>query len=81
MGSRVLSTYPDLATYLLESGDTQARLAVAVGANQAHISRIAAGDAVPRPALAIRIAKYARIPLDSFTRVYLAKHPTLAASG
>jgi transcriptional regulator with XRE-family HTH domain len=76
MRRKVLGTYPDLATYLLESGDIQARLAVAVGATQAHISRIAAGELVPRPALAVRIAKYARIPLDSFTRVYLAKRLT-----
>jgi transcriptional regulator with XRE-family HTH domain len=66
-------TYPDLATYLAESGDTQAKVAAAVGARQAHISRIAAGELVPRPALAARIAKYARIPLDSFMRTYLAK--------
>jgi transcriptional regulator with XRE-family HTH domain len=74
-------TYPDLATYLEDSGDTQAQVARAVGAQQAHISRIAAGELVPRPALAARIAKYARIPLDSFTRVYLAKRAQMTNGG
>jgi transcriptional regulator with XRE-family HTH domain len=66
--------YPDLATYIKESGDTQAAIAKAVQAKQAHISRIASGELVPRPALAARLASYAHIPLDSFIRVYLAKH-------
>lgn len=64
--------YRDLASYIERTGDTQQRIAAAVGSTQAHISRIAAGDIVPRPALAQRIATYARIPLDSFTRVHLA---------
>ncbi len=66
--------YPDLATYIAESGDTQAAIAQAVQAKQSHISRIASGELMPRPALAKRLADYARIPLDSFIRVYLAKH-------
>lgn len=74
MGSR-RRVYPDLATYIAESGDTQEGVAEAVKASQAQVSRIAAGELVPRPALAMRLATYARIPLDSFIRVYLAKHP------
>lgn len=70
--------YPDLATYIAESGDTQAAVAARVGASQAHVSRIAGGDIVPRPLLAARIVRYANIPLDSFTRVYLAKHGATA---
>lgn len=65
--------YPNLATYLAESGDTQQHIAAAVGSTQAHVSRIAAGEIVPRPVLAARLAEYAHVPLDSFTRVYLAK--------
>jgi transcriptional regulator with XRE-family HTH domain len=66
-------TYPDLASYLEGSGDTQANVARRVGVSQAHISRIVHGDAVPRALLAARLAQYARIPLDSFTKVHLAK--------
>ena len=80
MGSR-RRVYPDLATYIAESGDTQEAIAAAVQVKQAHISRIAAGELVPRPALAARLATYARIPLDSFIRVYLAKHAPRSAKG
>jgi transcriptional regulator with XRE-family HTH domain len=64
--------YPDLATYLAKTGDTQLAVATAVGTSQAHISRIAAGLTVPQPELAQTIAAYARIPLDSFIKVRLA---------
>jgi len=67
-------SYPHLRAYLAQSGDTQARMARLLDISQAHISRIAHGHAVPRAALAKRIAAYAGIPLDSFTRVYLEKH-------
>lgn len=66
--------YPTLAAYLAGSGDTQARIAQRVGASQAYVSRIVSGQAIPRPLLAARLAEYANIPLDSFQRVYLAKH-------
>lgn len=65
--------YADLASYIAESGDTQANVAARVGTTQAQISRIVAGLLMPRPQLALQIAEYAHIPLDSFTRVYLAK--------
>jgi transcriptional regulator with XRE-family HTH domain len=71
--------YPDLATYIAETGATQTYIARRVGTTQAHISRIANGDAVPRTLLAARLAAFARIPLDSFTRVYLAKHASRVA--
>lgn len=74
-----LERFPDLATYLKETGDTQDHLAREVGTTQAYISRIASGDAVPRPRLAARLALYARVPLDSFTRVHLAKHAARVA--
>jgi transcriptional regulator with XRE-family HTH domain len=63
-----------LAAYLASGGDSQQSLAAKVGVSQAHISRIAKGHAVPTPALAVRLAAVAQIPLDSFTRVYLACH-------
>lgn len=67
-------TYPDLATYLAESGDTQARLAARTGTTQAYISRLVAGRLVPRPLLGLRIATYANVPLDSFARAYVARN-------
>lgn len=66
-------TYADLASYIAGSHDTQANIARRVGSSQAHISRIASGLTMPRPLLAARLAEYARIPLDSFTRMNLAK--------
>lgn len=74
MGRRRTYPYQSLADYIARSGDTQADIARGVGTSQAHISRIASGDAVPRSALALRLARYANIPLESFHRVYLAKH-------
>ena len=71
--------YPDLATYIEETGDTQAHIAARVGSTQAHLSRVTTGDMVPRPLLAARIATYCRIPVDSFARVYLAKHAARVA--
>lgn len=77
--TRQLPQYPDLATYIAETGDTQASIAARVGTSQAHLSRIRHGLAVPRSLLAVRLAIYCRIPLDSFTRVYLAKHAARVA--
>jgi transcriptional regulator with XRE-family HTH domain len=70
--------YPDLATYLQKSGDSQGNIARTLGIKQAHVSRIADGQMVPRPALAVRIAGYCKIPLDSFMRTYLAKKGQVA---
>jgi transcriptional regulator with XRE-family HTH domain len=64
--------YPDLKTYIAESGDTQQHIAQRVGTSQAHMSRIVAGRVVPRPLLAVRLAKYAGVPLESFLRARLA---------
>jgi transcriptional regulator with XRE-family HTH domain len=66
--------YADLATYIAMTGETQASIARRVGTSQAHLSRLRHGHAVPRARLAVRLARYCRIPLDSFTRVYMAKH-------
>lgn len=66
-------TYSSLAAYIKATGESQANIARRVGTSQAHISRIAAGDAVPRSLLAARIAAYCHVPLDSFTRANLGK--------
>jgi transcriptional regulator with XRE-family HTH domain len=66
--------YPDLATYCEKTGDTQVNIAAQVGVSQSTISKVINGDVVPRSRLALRLATYARIPLDSFQRVYLQKH-------
>jgi transcriptional regulator with XRE-family HTH domain len=73
MGKRVKAPPSTLAEYLAASGVSQAALAALVGVSQAHISRIAAGEAVPGPALAVRLAAAAGIPVDSFVLVYLAR--------
>jgi transcriptional regulator with XRE-family HTH domain len=69
--------YPDLATFFAESGQSQQHVASVLGISQVALSRFAAGVRVPRPEIAYRIASYCRIPLDSFTRVYLRKHVRL----
>ena len=58
--------YPDLATYIALTHDTQANIARTLGVSQAQISRILAG-AIPRLPLRIRLAAYAQIPIESFT--------------
>jgi transcriptional regulator with XRE-family HTH domain len=65
--------FPDLATYINVTGDTQEQIAARCGTTQANVSRIVNGELVPRPLLAARIAQHANIPLESFTRVRLAK--------
>jgi len=65
--------YPDLATYLERSGDTQEQIARRIGISQASVSRIKDGKSLPSADIAERLAAYAGIPLDSFYRVYLLK--------
>lgn len=66
--------YRTLADYLERSGDTQQGLARALNITQAQVSRFASGQAIPRAELAVRIATYCHIPVDSFTHAYLAYH-------
>jgi len=65
--------YPNLATYLAKTHDTQARLADAVDATQGQISRIIRGLIVPRPALALRLANHCHVPVDSFVQNYQSR--------
>lgn len=57
--------YPDLASYLKDTGTTQTAFAEKVGASQSTISRILSKELVPDVGLALRISKIARIPLES----------------
>lgn len=59
--------YANLRAYMVATGDTQVNIAKAVGITQAQVSRILSGRVMPRPAVAIRLATYAQIPIDSFT--------------
>jgi transcriptional regulator with XRE-family HTH domain len=74
-----LVTYRDLADYIARSGDTQVNIARQVGTSQATVSKVAAGRVIPKPVLALRLATYCRIPLDSFTHAVLAKRAGAAA--
>lgn len=65
--------YSNLADYFKRSGDTQENAAFTIGCRQAYLSRVAAGLLMPRPAIALRISRYANIPLESFTLTYLAR--------
>lgn len=65
--------YPDLATYLAESGETQLALARRIGMSQGYLSHVAAGHFVPRAERQMLIAAACRIPMSSFTRTYLLR--------
>jgi transcriptional regulator with XRE-family HTH domain len=77
-GVRPRPQYANLADYIAKTGDTQAHIAARVGTSQACISRILTRGAVPRSLVAMRIAEYANIPLDSFTRYHLIKRGEVA---
>jgi len=64
--------YPNLAAYVLATGEPQMDIAAAVGVTQGEISRILRGLKIPRPAVARKLADHCRIPLDSFVRGYVA---------
>jgi transcriptional regulator with XRE-family HTH domain len=71
--SRARVRYPDLASYIAATGDTQDHIAEKLGCAQAYVSRVATGRMVPRPEMALKLARYAHIPLDSFMLVYEAR--------
>jgi transcriptional regulator with XRE-family HTH domain len=73
-------SYPDLATYIEQSGDQQWHIAARCGTTQANISRIARGTAHPRPLLALRLAQYCRIPVDSFAKAVVDRQKTEPAA-
>jgi transcriptional regulator with XRE-family HTH domain len=65
--------YPNVATYLMQTGESMLDLAEAVGVTQPQISRIVRGLSIPRPALARRLADHCGVPVDSFIREYVAR--------
>jgi transcriptional regulator with XRE-family HTH domain len=81
MAQRVRGPFSDLAAYFEATGDTLESVAQAVKSTQATISRIRAGVQNPRPPLAQRLARYCHVPLDSFTRRYLATRQRDGRSG
>lgn len=64
MRMRKRLTHADLGAYLTASGLTQTQFAAALGVSQPTISRAVRGRGV-HPALALRIARVARVPLSS----------------
>ena len=60
--SRARVRYPDLASYIAATGDTQDHIAEKLGCAQAYVSRVATGRMVPRPEMALKLARYAHIP-------------------
>lgn len=61
-------TYPNLATYLEETGTTQAELAERLGLSQGYLSRLIRGLQQPTLDLALVIARMTRIPIESLVR-------------
>jgi len=64
-------SYPDLQTYLAESGETQLALSRRLGLSQGYLSRVARGLYLPRAERQMLIAAACRIPMSSFARAYL----------
>jgi len=63
--------YPNLAAYILITGESQREIADAVGVSQAQISRILRGRKLPRPSLARKLSEHCRIPVESFMREFI----------
>lgn len=58
-------TYPDLISYLADTGQTQAELATRLQRSQAFVSKLVNGLTQPSLAEALRIARICRIPVES----------------
>ena len=58
-------SYRNLADYLASTGTTQKAFGHRVGVRQSMVSQILAGTRVPSFRLALRIAREARIPVES----------------
>ena len=61
-------TFPDLITYLNETGVTQEYLASRLGITQSYMSKIVRNLQQPELKLALKIAKIAHVPLESLLR-------------
>jgi transcriptional regulator with XRE-family HTH domain len=65
-------SYASLAAYFEQSGETQKALAARLKLPQSSLSRIAAGQRIPRPRLALRLIRACHLPVDCFVLAYLA---------
>ena len=68
MARRFRRTYPDLATYFSQSGETQAQFALRVKRSQSWVSRVRNGETEPNLADALLICKEAGVPLESLIK-------------
>lgn len=57
--------YPNLEAFFRETGTTQAALAAKLGVTQSHISMIRARKRTPGPALLLKLAHTAHIPVEA----------------
>lgn len=69
----MVSRYESLAEYLAQTGQTQEALANALGIRQSQISNYIAGRAMPRPALALRIAAYTGVSVEALMRTRVGR--------
>ena len=68
MGRRFKRTYPDLATYFAQSGETQAAFAARVNRSQSWVSRVRSGETEPNLTDALMICREAGVPLESLIK-------------
>lgn len=64
----VIRTYPNLETFLKDTGLTQVALASELGISQSYLSRIKTGEVEAPLWLALRIARRTRVPLESLLK-------------
>jgi transcriptional regulator with XRE-family HTH domain len=64
MGKQALA-YPDLGAFLRDTGKTQQDIAAAAGVSQAAISRYLHERREMKLSIALRIAAFANIPIES----------------
>jgi plasmid maintenance system antidote protein VapI len=65
MSKHLKRIYPDLPTYLAETGTTQTELGRLLGRNQTFISRLVNGLCQPTLHEALRIARIVGVPVES----------------
>lgn len=73
-----IRTFPDLKTYLNETGETQERLAERLGITQSYMSKIVRNLQQPELKLALLIAKKTHVPLESLIRKQTADEPGIS---
>lgn len=60
-------TYPDLATYFRDSGDTQRAFAERIGRSESWVSRVVSGETEPSINDALWISQQTGVPLESLS--------------